>query len=128
MAVVGNDIYVTGPITPAATGTATFGNVVLTGTGYSFIAKITDAGSSGAWQWAQRIGGNTATAIVANGTNIYVAGVFSGTTTDFSAIPLVSMGLGDIFVAKYVDSVTALYSDGSKELVVGVTTNHSHWQ
>ncbi|MFA6598371.1 MAG: SBBP repeat-containing protein [Ignavibacteriaceae bacterium] len=87
-------------------GTATFGATTLTnnGTEEFFIAKYDNAGNC---LWARQAGGTTsddnimgeAISTDANG-NSYVSGNFLGTVT-FGQTSLVSLGINDIFIAKY---------------------------
>ena len=81
MTVQGTDVYVCGHFY----GTATFGGSTLTSAtaGASpmladlFVAKLTDAGPAGRFVWGQRAGGPSnaeATAIAADGANVYVGG------------------------------------------------------
>lgn len=83
-------------------GTMTVGATPLTSAGGNdiFVAKLN---TSGAWQWAIKIGGTGADAgigVAADSTgNCYITGYFSGTTT-FGTITLTSAGGHDAFVAK----------------------------
>lgn len=81
MAVQGTDVYVCGHFY----GTATFGGSTLTSATAGartmladlFVAKLTDAGPTGRFVWGQRAGGPNnaeATAIAADGANVYVGG------------------------------------------------------
>jgi len=112
LAAVGNNLYVTGSFQGA---TARFGNTVLTNATPPdtdvFVAKMVDAGQSGAFVWAQQAGGpghEWASALVASGSNVFVAGTFTGVTTAFNSIVLPNSnsrgGTNDLFVAKLIDA------------------------
>ncbi|WP_156176290.1 T9SS type A sorting domain-containing protein [Hymenobacter terrenus] len=96
LAVNGTDVYVGGffQLQP------TFGGSALTGAPGGFVAKLTDAGASGAFTWVQSSGG-TVSALAVNGPNIYVTGSFSASNGVFGTITL-STGGG--FVAKLTDA------------------------
>jgi hypothetical protein len=109
MAVTGTSVYVAGAFSGAA---ATFGNTSLTNTGYfdAFVTKLTDAGSTGSFVWAQQAGGtgaDSATAVIANGNSVYVAGAFSGAAASFGSTTLTKAGanngLTDVFATKLID-------------------------
>lgn len=105
VAVNGTSVYVAGYfISP----TAGFGTTTLTNAGYgdAFVAKLTDAGSTGSFAWAQRAGGighDAVGALAVNGTSVYVAGAF-GNSAGFGAVTLATAGTYDIFVAKLTDA------------------------
>ncbi|MDQ2772374.1 MAG: T9SS type A sorting domain-containing protein [Bacteroidota bacterium] len=80
-----------------------------------FIAKLTDAGATGSFVWAQRAGGATndyANAVAVIGTSVYVAGSFSSggsgafgvVDTTFGPLVLTSAGGLDLYVAKLTDA------------------------
>ena len=101
----GNNVYMAGFFT----GTATFGATSLTSTGGydAVVAKITDAGSTAAFAWAQRAGGSgndRALGVAVSGTNVYMAGSFEGSAATFGATTLASAGSTDAFVAKLADA------------------------
>lgn len=93
--------------------TAAFGNITLLNTATNnsldgYVAKLTDAGSSASFTWAQLIGGEYdefVESIAVNGANVYVGGDFFS-----SALLIGSGGLStnasgfDGFVAKLVDA------------------------
>jgi hypothetical protein len=93
----GGTCYITGSFN----GTATFGTTSLTSAGSTdiFVAKIN---SSGAWQWAVRVGGTGADS--GNSLDSYttsytvVTGSFSGTVS-FGSDVLTSAGSTDVFAA-----------------------------
>lgn len=109
LAVSGTSVYVVGSFT----GSTSFGTIVLASTAGSsdlFVAKLTDAGSSSNFIWAER-GGNAgseqAQAVTTNGSSVYVTGYFYGTTTTLGNITLTNSsnpGIYEVFVAKLTDS------------------------
>ncbi|GAB2857397.1 hypothetical protein GCM10027044_16620 [Hymenobacter ruber] len=116
---VGPALYLTGNFgysaTASATPTATFGTTSLTSAGLSdvFVTKLTDTGSSGLFNWAQRAGStlaDTPKGIVAAGTSLYVVGSFGGPTADFGSTLLTNAnptGSNDVFVTKLTDAGTS---------------------
>jgi hypothetical protein len=105
MAVNGTSIYVGGTLS----NTVTFGSISLTsaGSGEAYVAKLTDAGSSGSFMWVQRTTGRglstgTADALAVSGANVYVAGGFEGPVAFGSATPTNAGGY-DAYVAKLTD-------------------------
>ncbi len=74
------------------------------------IAKFTDLGADGQYTWAQRAGGTGneyVEGLAVNGSNIYVAGDFSGPASAFGATSLQNAGGAtgnDVFVAKLTDT------------------------
>ena len=111
LAVSGANVYVAGAF---GSSTAGFGTINLANAGNSgvdftdvFVAKLTDAGSTGNFAWAQRAGGvsiDRANALAVSGTSVYVAGGVAGPTADFGTITLVPAGNSDVFVAKLTDA------------------------
>ena len=111
LVVSGTSVYVAGAF---ASSTASFGNAMLTNTGSVtfdlFVAKLTDAGSTGSFTWAQRAGGtggDFAYALAVGGTSVYVAGIFDSATADFGSATLSSTGTYDVYVAKLADGGNA---------------------
>ncbi|MBO2012436.1 T9SS type A sorting domain-containing protein [Hymenobacter negativus] len=112
IAVSGTSIYIAGRFA----GTASFGTTVLTAVGSDdgFVAKLTDAGTTGAFGWAFGIGGRDseqATAIAATGSSVYVGGSFYSPTVGFGSISLTNFSAAaplqsDGFVAKLTDAGT----------------------
>ena len=109
LTVSGTSIYIAGYF---AGPTAGFGTTILTNgsnPGYLdvFVAKLTDAGSTGAFAWAQRAGGtgsDQATALAVSGSSVYVAGTFYSSTANFGPAALTCAGRANIFVAKLTDT------------------------
>lgn len=113
VAVSGTSVYVGGEFR----GTASFGapnQLLVFGGGGSdgFLVKLTDAGPSATFVWRSVVSGNsddTVYAVAASGTNVYVTGAFQnqcdvGIRNVYEPlIALSSAGLGDVFVAKFVD-------------------------
>lgn len=93
LAASGTSVYVAGAFTGPTAG---FGTTILTNPGASstadlFVAKLTDAGSTGSFAWAQRAGGlgnDYAPALVASGTSVYVTGYFESPSAGFGTIAL----------------------------------------
>jgi hypothetical protein len=104
LALSGTSVYLGGDIG----GAANFGPIALpvTGTSNGFVAKLTDAGTTAAFGWAQLMGGtyfDAIYALVANGTSVYAGGYFSRTAT-FGNITLASAGQYDGMVVKLTDN------------------------
>lgn len=104
LALSGTSVYVAGGFV----GTAAFGPAVLTSAGNTgtFVAKLSDAGSGAAFVWARQgasSGPNVAVALAANGSNVYVAGIFNAALGLGSAV-LTPAGAFDGFVAKLTDA------------------------
>lgn len=104
VAVVGNSVYLAGEFS----GTAGFGNQLLTSTGGTdaFVTKLIDAGSTSSFTWTRQAGGasdDRATALARTGTDLYVAGSFSGVAASFGTQTLLNSGAADAFVAKVTD-------------------------
>ena len=93
LAVSGTSVYVAGYFNSATVG---FGSTTLTNAGVGtsddlFVAKLTDAGSTGSFTWAQRAGGGgneRATALFLSGSRVYVAGSFDSPTAAFGTVTL----------------------------------------
>jgi hypothetical protein len=109
LAVSGSSVYVTGS---SSGSLASFGPITITSAGGSdlFVAKLTDAGSTGSFTWAQQAGGagnldsDQGNALAVSGSNVYVAGSFSGTSASFGPLTLTSAGQYDVFVTKLTDA------------------------
>lgn len=107
VAVSGADVYLTGYYYGA---TARFGAATLANAGRSadaFVVKLTDAGSTGGFAWAQRMGGtdfDEVSAVAVRGTSVYVAGTTASTTAQFGSLAFPTAGNEDGFVAKLTDA------------------------
>ena len=100
VALNGNSIYYAGSIQGPPFG-------LPRGTRYT-IGKLTDAGSTFTLTWTQGSAEmyGFASALVTNGSNVYVAGRFEGTFS-YANTTLTSAGRDDVFVAKLVDTGAA---------------------
>lgn len=110
LAVNGTNVYIVGDF-GFGNGNATFGTTTLVATGLTtvFVAKLSDAGPSGAFVWAQKAGGNRVDAaadIAVSGPNVYITGDFGNLTSNFGATALTSAGQSDVYVAKLIDAGT----------------------
>lgn len=109
IAVNGTSVYVAGWF---AGSQASFGSTSLLNSGplgYPdlFVAKLTDAGNTASFTWAQRAGGtgdDVAASLAVSGTSVYVAGFFDGHTADFGSTRLTNAGNTNVFVAKLTDA------------------------
>ena len=108
----GNNIYVAGDF---SSPTSSFGNVTLQNTGGTtgndaFVAKLTDAGATASFTWAQKAGGtdyDECNALLVRGSSVYIAGNFTSSTAAFGALSLTNSGAArssDIFVARLQDA------------------------
>lgn len=108
VATSGTSVYLTG-LFVSATNVQIAGQPV-TGAGDNdlFLAKYTDNGSSFGNSWVTTGGGTGAdigSAVVANGSNVYVTGYFaSGKNAVIGGRALPGLGAADMFVAKYTDN------------------------
>ena len=107
IAVSGSNVYIAGSFG----GAAAFGPLTVTAVGAAdnlFVAKLTDAGTTGSFGWVQRGGAANypalALALAVQGTNVYVTGGFTGAAADFGPTILTSANLYDIVVAKLTDA------------------------
>lgn len=112
LAVSGNTIYVAGSYADSGTfGGINYqlpGSFPLTSSGDSdiYVAKFTDAGSTGTINWVVGAGGTNADAasgLAPNGSNLYLSGGFQGSST-FGSKTLTSAGDFDGFVARLTDT------------------------
>lgn len=114
LAASGNTVYVAGNFHGPG---LTLGNTALTSFSSTdmYVAKITDAGSTASFGWAQTAGGTSATAqvvassIVLNGPSVYVAGNFGSssvpiTSATWGSTTLTSAGGYDLFITKLTDA------------------------
>ena len=109
LAISGTSVYVAGFFNSSTAdfGPATLTNAGTVGTADVFVAKITDAGSTGSFVWAQRAGGtgyDAPYALAVSGNSVYVAGTFASSTVGFGSATLTSAGSYDVFVAKLTDA------------------------
>ncbi|WP_046245501.1 T9SS type A sorting domain-containing protein [Hymenobacter terrenus] len=93
LAVRGTSVYVGGNFNTRVGGTVTFGATTLTGAGGEdlFVAKLTDAGASSSFAWAQGAGGlrgEDASSLAVSGENVYVVGDFFSNSVQFGAFAL----------------------------------------
>ena len=112
LALSGNSIYLAGMYS----GDATFGASVLPTTSMSvynvFVAKLTDAGSSGSFGWGLAGGSDKIDylrGLAANGTNVYVGGRFTGRAATFGSTVLTNSNqpsgqASAVYLAKCTDS------------------------
>ncbi|KAA9333468.1 T9SS type A sorting domain-containing protein [Hymenobacter busanensis] len=101
-------------VTGSFNGTAQLGGLSLSSSGSNdvLVAKLTDAGSTASFTWAQRAGGtgpDLAQAIALSGPNVYVGGYYSSASAEFGGIPLPNSSLSTIdgFVTKLTDTGAA---------------------
>ncbi|MGI4884725.1 MAG: T9SS type A sorting domain-containing protein [Janthinobacterium lividum] len=109
LAVSGSSVYIAGSFHYGAG----FGNTILRGRSINdydaYVAKLTDAGPTGSFTWAQRAGSGgpggdcRALALAVNGASIYAAGTFVG-KADFGRDTLDSSNSRDIFITKLIDT------------------------
>jgi len=112
VAVVGPAVYVAGRFGSAV---ASFGGIDLNnaapGRADGFVAKLTDAGGSASFSWAERVGGtdnDEVTALAVVGPNIYATGFFAGTAAEFGPqLQMSTNGGSDGFVSKLTDAGAA---------------------
>lgn len=114
VAVSGTSVYVTGGFQST---TATFGSLVLTkknpasSSSDVFVTKLTDAGNSSSFTWAQQAGGTAAdlaSGLVTDGASVYVVGTFTSDTFTAGSSSLTNPGVDteEGFVAKLTDGGT----------------------
>ncbi|WP_156176078.1 T9SS type A sorting domain-containing protein [Hymenobacter terrenus] len=106
-------------------GTAAFGATSLTTAGKSdiFVSKVTDAGASASFAWAQRAGGTNddqATALAVTSTNVFVAGDFQGPAADFSGTSL-SAAADSGFLALLPDASSPLATSTARQAAAPIT-------
>ena len=120
MAVSGSSVYVTGyfynPTVTIGSSTITNANPQAA-SGFSadiFVAKLTDAGSSGSFVWAQQAGGtgnDYPNSVAASGATVYLTGRFESAAAIFGPTTLVKAAptnnTDDGFVAKLTDTGSA---------------------
>jgi hypothetical protein len=110
LAVSGNNVYVAGQFNGQ---TITLGSTTLTATSpgslTGYVAKLTDAGASAGFTWAQLIddgSGVFVEALTASGNNVYVGGDFTGPSLQIGGITVLSNNASqdDGYVAKLTDN------------------------
>jgi hypothetical protein len=108
VALEGTSVYLAGSTRSTA---AAFGSVVASGSGSALLVKLTDAGASSSFTWAQRGGGagdDYASGVATNGSSVYIAGQFTSATAVFGATTLTNNdatgAYPDLFVAKLTDA------------------------
>jgi len=123
LAVSGSSVYAAGYVNnnTANANAVAFGTVTLAGASAAsasndaFVAKLTDAGSTATWTWAQLGGGTStdqATGVAVSATGVYVTGYYLNTTANANAVAFGSTSLAgygttalpDVFLAKYTDA------------------------
>lgn len=116
LALSATGVYLAGSFssTSVTFGTSTIFNSSTTGSSDVFVARLTDAGASGTFDWVRQAGGardEFSSALVANGSNVYVGGDFFSSTAVFGANTLTNVGPStgpnngaDAFVAKLTDT------------------------
>lgn len=108
VAASGSSVYVAGAF---GSPSIAVGSTTLTQTGIytAFVAKLTDTNTAGTFQWARQLGnGQTAsiTKLLAQGTNVFVAGSFSSPTLVVGGTTLALAGSYDGFVARLTDGTS----------------------
>ena len=114
LASTGTALYLAGSF---GSPTADFGSTTLTNAASQgrlndvFVARLTDAGSTGTFAWAYRAGGpddEYAAALAVSGSSIYVVGSFQSATVAFGALALANADASartyDAFVTKLTDT------------------------
>jgi hypothetical protein len=109
LAVSGTSVYVAGSFrgTNVAVGQTALSSAAADEFGDLFVAKLTDAGATGAFSWALRAGGSSrddANALAVNGTSVYVAGDSFSPTADFGRAGFTRSKYANSFVAKLLDA------------------------
>lgn len=109
LAISGTSLYIVGRISsvPADFGTTTLAPA---GSYDAFVAKLTDTGSAGTFDWARQAGGagwDEAHAVATNGTSVYVTGEFNSPVAAFGTATLANAGSApsnDVFLTKLTDT------------------------
>lgn len=114
LAVNGPNVYVAGWFESL---TVAFGSAVITNSSSfqfstdAFVARLTDAGSTAGFAWAQRASGTiygSVLALAVDGTSVYVAGEFNSLTSVFGATTLSNPGCTYLgFLAVLTDVIPA---------------------
>ena len=107
LGVNGTSLYVAGTYNSTS---PTFDNLTFASAGPSsnmFVTKLTDAGPSGSFNWAQQGGQGIGyvNALAVSGTKLYLAGGFYGSMATFGTSSLINANpfTNDLFVAKRTD-------------------------
>ncbi|MBD2723300.1 T9SS type A sorting domain-containing protein [Hymenobacter armeniacus] len=75
---------------------------------YPFLAKLTDAGTTGSFAWVQGIANQSQfQALAASGPNLYLAGSFTGTVNFGSTALTSTANSADVVVVKFTDAGSA---------------------
>jgi len=102
-------VYAAGYFTGAtsAVGGTTLTNSGNVGNGEIYLAKLTDAGTSGSLSWAQAAGGlynDQATAVAVRGNTVYLTGFTNSPTATFGGVS--APGIGAVMVNAFVARLT----------------------
>ena len=114
LALSGNSVYIAGNYTGEPTlGTS---NLPASSAGFNadvFVAKLTDAGSSGSFGWGLTAVSASVTdvrSLAANGNSVYLGGRYKGRTAAFGSLtltnpsPLLGFSASAVYVAKFTDA------------------------
>ncbi|GAB2856616.1 hypothetical protein GCM10027044_15520 [Hymenobacter ruber] len=132
IAVNGTSVYVAGRFTTNGlrVGNATLYNTGTIG-GDVFVTKLTDAGASGGFTWAQSAGGTSndfGAAIAVNGTSIYVGGFVSRPASFGSYVVTSSTTLSIGFLASLTDNGALATTSTAQLQKVQVYPNPAHYE
>jgi hypothetical protein len=122
LAVAGTNVYVAGTFER----NASFGSASLSsaGMGDAFVAKLSDAGTSATFAWAQSAGGphsDYAKALAVRGTTLFLGGDFESYTAHFGLTTLAHNGGPELFVAQLSDlGSTGIFSWAQQALSMGL--------
>jgi hypothetical protein len=105
LAVVGNTVYLTGFFS----NTVTIGNQTLSSAGATdlYVTKLTDNGTTGSVNWAQRAGGagiDICRSLAVQGSNVYVAGQSTSAVATFGSTSVNATANGTAYLAKLTDT------------------------
>jgi hypothetical protein len=111
LAISSSGLYVAGSF---SSSTVSFGPSTLNNSGGddAFVAKLTDAGATSAFAWAQQAGGtgiDGAYALAAHGSDLYLAGYYNSASASFGNTVLSTSGMFsyNAFVARLTDQGTS---------------------
>jgi len=105
-----NGVYAAGNFNGAtfAVGGTTLTNAGTVGLPEVYLAKLTDAGTSGTVTWAKRAGGlynDQAKALAVRGNTVYLTGSTNSPTATFDGVSVPAIGIyGNAFVARLTDN------------------------